>query len=374
MPTEAELALQRKFELLRKKKEEKLRQQQAGAGAKAPPVGSAPSQGGAPVRAAAPAAHSRPAAAAPAPAAKEGTAHERALKALQAARSSAVPRAGVAGASQRRPGPDAAAGSQGRPAAEGAHANAMAAPPSTSAAETEAPKLSAVEAAKRALASQAHTAAAASAGAGRARPALKRPTVQRPAPPPRAAPAAEGPRRAQDAARPPEDGEAPATVKRARTEPDVAARPGPAAQQNNEATLFVGDLPPGFGAEDVEALFGGFAAVAGARVIGTQCYAFVEFESAEEAEGVLEQVGRNPLVVAGRSLRVSRAHSHMPDWKRGPPLAGPPRGRGEPQGFEHPKVREARAAARALASAPAERPGMDCGPPPERELVCYSDI
>ena len=60
-------------------------------------------------------------------------------------------------------------------------------------------------------------------------------------------------------------------------------------RRNSAATLFVGDLPPGFGAEDVEALFGGFAAVAGARVIGAHCYAFVEFESAEEAAGVLEQ-------------------------------------------------------------------------------------
>ncbi len=30
------------------------------------------------------------------------------------------------------------------------------------------------------------------------------------------------------------------------------------------------------------------------------------------------QVARNPLVVAGRSLRVSRAHGAMPDWKVGP--------------------------------------------------------
>ena len=30
------------------------------------------------------------------------------------------------------------------------------------------------------------------------------------------------------------------------------------------------------------------------------------------------QVARNPLVVAGRALRVSRAHGHMPDWKVGP--------------------------------------------------------
>jgi len=39
-------------------------------------------------------------------------------------------------------------------------------------------------------------------------------------------------------------------------------------------------------------------------------------------------------------------------------------------------VREARMAARALADRLGGRrlPGMDCGPPPERELVCYSDL
>jgi len=71
--------------------------------------------------------------------------------------------------------------------------------------------------------------------------------------------------------------------------PAARARGARARGRNNAATLFVGDLPPEFGAEDVEALFGGFAAVAGARVIGAQCYAFVEFDSVDEAEGVLEQ-------------------------------------------------------------------------------------
>ena len=73
-------------------------------------------------------------------------------------------------------------------------------------------------------------------------------------------------------------------------------------RRSTEATLFVGDLPPGFGAEDVEALFGGFAAVAGAHVIGAHCYAFVEFESAEEAAGVLEQVRATSGVPRGRCL------------------------------------------------------------------------
>ena len=56
----------------------------------------------------------------------------------------------------------------------------------------------------------------------------------------------------------------------------------------------------------------------------------------------------------------------------GPTVPGPARGRGDPQGFEHPKVREARLAARKIVEM--ERPGMDLGPPPERELVCYDDI
>ena len=56
----------------------------------------------------------------------------------------------------------------------------------------------------------------------------------------------------------------------------------------------------------------------------------------------------------------------------GSSLPGPARGRGEAQGFEHPKVREARLAARKIVEE--ERPGMDLRPPPERELVCYSDV
>lgn len=44
--------------------------------------------------------------------------------------------------------------------------------------------------------------------------------------------------------------------------------------------------------------------------------------------------------------------------------------------YEHPKVREARLAARSLAEQYdlAQLPGMDLGPPPERPLVCYNDL
>jgi hypothetical protein len=44
--------------------------------------------------------------------------------------------------------------------------------------------------------------------------------------------------------------------------------------------------------------------------------------------------------------------------------------------YEHPKVREARLAARTLADQMdlAQLPGMDLAPPPERGLVCYDDL
>lgn len=44
--------------------------------------------------------------------------------------------------------------------------------------------------------------------------------------------------------------------------------------------------------------------------------------------------------------------------------------------YEHPKVREARLAARTLADQIdlAQLPGMDLAPPPERGLVCYDDL
>ncbi len=44
--------------------------------------------------------------------------------------------------------------------------------------------------------------------------------------------------------------------------------------------------------------------------------------------------------------------------------------------YEHPKVREARLAARSLADQIdlAQLPGMDLAPPPERALVCYDDL
>jgi len=121
--------------------------------------------------------------------------------------------------------------------------------------------------------------------------------------------------------------------------------------RNNAATLFVGDLPPEFGAEDVEALFGGFAAVAGARVIGAQCYAFVEFDSVDEAEGVLEQAraracargpaARPPAGLCGpRAARGCRHGMCM----RAPCWEGAPRSR--PGGVRHgaaPTLRRKRA-------------------------------
>ena len=60
-----------------------------------------------------------------------------------------------------------------------------------------------------------------------------------------------------------------------------------------------------------------------ARELGSAFGVLTEVHSCGESSIVplsccAEQVARNPLVVAGRALRVSRAHGHMPDWKVGP--------------------------------------------------------
>lgn len=67
--------------------------------------------------------------------------------------------------------------------------------------------------------------------------------------------------------------------------------------------------------------------------------------------------------------------------QRGPAAVGSRQHAGAPHSggmeqCEHPKVREARMAARALADqiGARELPGMNCGPPPERALVCYDDL
>ncbi len=181
----------------------------------------------------------------------------------------------------------------------------------------------------------------------------------------------------------------------------------------------------GAGRSSAESVRGVWSRISAGALLLRPCRCAWKATGGSERAWGAPQVARNPLVVAGRPLRVSRAHGAAPDRKARPvpaipactpcpqkqqrrrarrshcAAAAPPGtradsgragaqrapapapapahgGEGAPGGdaYEHPKVREAHMAARALADRLGGRrlPGMDCGPPPERELVCYSDL
>jgi hypothetical protein len=114
-------------------------------------------------------------------------------------------------------------------------------------------------------------------------------------------------------------------------------------------TLFVGDLPPmGFSSTDLQDLFGAFGwNVVGARVMGSQCYGFVEFATELEAEQALQLVqDKDPgFAVNGCFIRASRAKGSMPRWKQGKAvLSKLERGQGLEglEAYEHPTARMVR--------------------------------
>lgn len=133
-------------------------------------------------------------------------------------------------------------------------------------------------------------------------------------------------------------------------------------QQHPARTLFVGDLPPmGFSSTDLADLFGAFGwQVVSARVMGSQCYGFVEFGTELEAEQALQLVqDRDPgFAINGCSIRASRAKGSMPGWKQGKAVVSRlERGQGLEglEAYEHPTARlvrlqQATAAASALAA------------------------
>jgi len=90
-------------------------------------------------------------------------------------------------------------------------------------------------------------------------------------------------------------------------------------KHRNDATLFVGDLPPHFKEDDLERFFAPFGDLEGVRVMGGQCYAFVTFESAEVVQQIVEKYTHKPLTIAGHELRVNVAHGQLPEWKVPPP-------------------------------------------------------
>ncbi|KAK9816610.1 hypothetical protein WJX72_002714 [[Myrmecia] bisecta] len=376
--TEAELALQKKYELLRKKKEAKLKEQEQQQADK----GSAPVKpAAAPVAAALP---RKPAPVQPAPANAGKTAHERARKALLGQKASSSGKPPLASSAQRPKQPSGAASAPARNAAErGEHGAAQRdtaqqpaapRPPVASAAPAPAERLDPVAAAKQRLAAEASKQQRPSSGP--ARPSLKRPS-------------------SRPAARPDEPPE-----KRHRHEDSQLLAQSSGSQ---ESTLFVGDLPPHFTAGDLQDVFSSLGTIMEARVVGTQCYGFVTFDSEDEAAEALEMTAMHPIDVAGYRLRVNRAKGSLPNWKKSPAVVRPRQpgeyleGMGSAQQayhaqqlqdeldhqYEHPKVREARLAAQAAAEAiaaghrpfdGAPLPGMEGGPPPERQLVVYDDL
>jgi hypothetical protein len=95
--------------------------------------------------------------------------------------------------------------------------------------------------------------------------------------------------------------------------------------------------------------------VLGARVMGSQCYGFVEFEQQSHADEALALVsdGDPQFSVNGGQIRASWARGSMPDWKRGKAMLSK---RDSSQGlegleaYEHPMARMLRMQAAAAAA------------------------
>jgi hypothetical protein len=154
-------------------------------------------------------------------------------------------------------------------------------------------------------------------------------------------------------------------------------------------TLFVGDLPVyGFASVDLQGLFEGLGLrVETARVMGSQCYGFVEFATPEEAGEALEAVqsGDPVFMLQGRAMRASWARGSMPNWKRGKAVIRP-RLPGEDgltglEAYEHPTARMARLGPLALPQMLGVRGGAPLGHVPGmlvgadgRGVVTYNDI
>eukprot|EP00878_Enallax_costatus_P033039 GHUV01036415.1.p1 GENE.GHUV01036415.1~~GHUV01036415.1.p1 ORF type:complete len:382 (+),score=90.65 GHUV01036415.1:958-2103(+) len=177
----------------------------------------------------------------------------------------------------------------------------------------------------------------------------------------------------------------------------------PSSRQGNKQrnpTLFIGDLPPvGFASDDLRALFCAHGwTVVNARVQGSQCYGFVEFENRTDAQEALHliEVRHERFCINGTFIRASWAKGSMPDWKKGKAVLAR---RDQAQGlagleaYEHPTARLLRLQAAAAATAAAvvngvaHYGGMDAAPTPfplqsrvvvpglgPRQLVDYGDL
>ena len=80
--------------------------------------------------------------------------------------------------------------------------------------------------------------------------------------------------------------------------------------------LFVGDLPPFFTGEGLQAVFSHLARVTDARVVGNKLFGFVTVESEAAAAYVLEVSDTQGIYAEGQPLRVSRAHDGTIEWQQ----------------------------------------------------------
>jgi hypothetical protein len=112
----------------------------------------------------------------------------------------------------------------------------------------------------------------------------------------------------------------------------------------------------GFSSADLQEMFSGHGwSLLGARVMGSQCYGFVEFEQQSHADEALALVGDGDprFSVNGGQIRASWARGSMPDWKRGKAVLSK---RDSSQGlegleaYEHPMARMLRLQAAAVAA------------------------
>lgn len=128
-----------------------------------------------------------------------------------------------------------------------------------------------------------------------------------------------------------------------------------------------------------------------ARVQGSQCYGFVEFENRVDAEEALHLIETKDegFIVNGTSIRASWAKGSMPDWKKGKAVLMPRDksvGLEGLEAYEHPTARLMRLQAAAVAAMSGLAvPGSDVGGAASdgqlpvvqtaaRQLIDYGDL
>lgn len=78
--------------------------------------------------------------------------------------------------------------------------------------------------------------------------------------------------------------------------------------RHQEATIFVGDLPQGCGAYELQELFSELANVVNIRMLEHKGIAFVTVESEAEVGHIIEVADSSGLHIHGEMIRVARAH------------------------------------------------------------------